>query len=452
MRSWLAQMIDYPCGDGVESFSRCSPVWCASNWRGMTLSREAERTLTVKSVFIASPSDLNDEREVFRQVVQEINAIKANSIGLHLEPLGWEDTLPGRGRPQGLINEDVGRSDLFVLLLWKRWGSATGLYSSGVEEEFELAKRLNESQGGRPEMWIYFKDVPDDMLSDPGPQLQKVLEFRRIIEAERSFLYGTFETPDQWERGFRLELSRWLDPLRPSISTTEAQEGIDQLRSNLVAVTLQKDHAVFKLGELIAPGRLVEGDKVFELVLEPGWNLISVPCDPLNRALESVFGHEVPVNTIVSYDPETPGGFLAAVREPSGEWVGTLNSVDGVRGYWVLADRSVTARISITSQRVESIALRKGWNLIGYGSAHTSLAMYARDYLASIQDRWTSLAEYDPVPNEWREANPQGRLIPRSPPSGPPAIDVRDPLPLEFVQAGRGYWLFADYDSRLEPP
>ena len=416
------------------------------------MSTEAERTLTVKSIFIASASDLNDERQVFRQVVQEINAIKANSIGVHLEPLGWEDTLPGRGRPQSLINKDVGRSDLFVLLLWKRWGSATGLYSSGVEEEFELAKGLNESQGGRPEMWIYFKDVSDDMLTDPGPQLQKVLEFRRVIKAERSFLYATFETLDEWERGFRLELSRWLDPLSPSMPTTEDQEAIDQLSSNLVAVTLKKDHAVFTLGELIAPGRLVEKEKVFELVLESGWNLISVPCDPKNQELESVFGPDVPIKAIVSYDPEIPGGFLAAVRELPGKWVGTLDRVDGVRGYWVLADRSATARISTSGRRVESIALKKGWNLIGYGSAHMSLAMYAGDYLASIQDRWTSLAEYDPVHNEWREANLQGRLIPRSPPSGPPAIDVRDPLPLEFVQAGRGYWLFADHDSKLELP
>ena len=49
-------------------------------------------------VFIGSPGDLNEERILFRKIVDEVNRIKANSVGIQLEPVGWEDTLPGRGR------------------------------------------------------------------------------------------------------------------------------------------------------------------------------------------------------------------------------------------------------------------------------------------------------------------------------------------------------------------
>ncbi len=76
----------------------------------MSTSEREQRT--VLYVFIASPGDLNEERARFRDVIEEVNSIKANSMGMQLEPLGWEDTLPSKGRPQELINEDIQRCDL----------------------------------------------------------------------------------------------------------------------------------------------------------------------------------------------------------------------------------------------------------------------------------------------------------------------------------------------------
>ena len=42
----------------------------------------------VIKIFISSPSDLNEERTLFRRIVGEVNRIKANSIGIQLEPVG----------------------------------------------------------------------------------------------------------------------------------------------------------------------------------------------------------------------------------------------------------------------------------------------------------------------------------------------------------------------------
>lgn len=180
--------------------------------------------VSIIRVFVASPGDLSDERAKFRDVIEEVNRIKAEPAGIHLIAVGWEDTLPGKGRPQSLINQDVEVCDLFILLLWKRWGSETDSYSSGTEEEFELAKALNERQGGRPDILLYFKSVPDEMLADPGPQLQQVLKFRTKIEEERSFLYSSFSSADEWEKKFREHLCRWLDNLPPK---SRPPQGID---------------------------------------------------------------------------------------------------------------------------------------------------------------------------------------------------------------------------------
>jgi len=174
----------------------------------------------VVRVFIASPGDLGEERRLFRDIVDEVNRSKANGMGTQLEPLGWEDTLPGSRRPQERINEDIKKCDLMIMLLWKRWGTETGEYSSGFEEEYELAKRLRE-EGCTPEIMLYFRKVSDDMLADPGEHLRQVLKFKEKIESERKFLYKSYEDENQWEKIFREHLSKWLDKLPLEDNRTE---------------------------------------------------------------------------------------------------------------------------------------------------------------------------------------------------------------------------------------
>jgi hypothetical protein len=153
-------------------------------------------------IFMGSPGDLAQEHTLFRDIVAEVNRIKANSIGIELKPLDWRDTLPGQGRPQELINDDVKKSDLIVLLLWKRWGTPTGKYSSGFEEEYELAKSMNKKTNDKPEIWLYFRDAPKVMLADPGEQLRQVLDFRTKIKAENRFYYHAYKDENDWERLF----------------------------------------------------------------------------------------------------------------------------------------------------------------------------------------------------------------------------------------------------------
>jgi len=147
-----------------------------------------EQQLKLFRVFIASPSDLGDERRALRDVVEKINAIFSKETEWRIELLGWEDTLPGTGRPQELINADLDKADLFIGCLWQRWGSSSGNDGkTGFEEEFDRSlERLTKN--GSPEMWLFFKEVDVVTRSDPGPQLQKVLAFRnREIEAKRLF-------------------------------------------------------------------------------------------------------------------------------------------------------------------------------------------------------------------------------------------------------------------------
>jgi preprotein translocase subunit SecE len=160
--------------------------------------------LRVLQVFLASPGDLVPERQISREVVDEVNdSIKP--LRLHIDLLGWEDTRPGVGRPQAIINKDVDACDLFVGLMWRHWGSPTGEHSSGFEEEFERA-RQRRSLGGSPEMWLSFKQVGDEHLQDPGPHLRRVLDFRQQQVERREVLFKEFSDSAEWRTLFR----KWL--------------------------------------------------------------------------------------------------------------------------------------------------------------------------------------------------------------------------------------------------
>lgn len=180
-------------------------------------------------VFIASPGDLYEERSLFPHILGQLNAIKARSLNYQLDPLGWEDTLPGWGRPQELINEEVRQCDVFVMLLWKRWGTPSGEFSSGTEEEFEIAYNRYKDTGS-PHLLLYFRSVPQAMMADPGEQLQRVLKFRTRIEEERIGLFKIYDDPDQWKDLLLKHFSQYLDrKVYGQEYASEAEEKVIQI-------------------------------------------------------------------------------------------------------------------------------------------------------------------------------------------------------------------------------
>lgn len=171
--------------------------------------------LTSYRVFIASPGGVQDERAAFREGLEEYNQNDGIHRGVHFAPIGWEDTLGGVGRPQSIIDQEIETCDYFVLLLWDRWGTppdgSVGKFSSGTEAEFYLAMEcLDNGQQPMREVLIFFKAVDPSKLSDAGPQLQKVLDFRRRIEEEKKHLHYTFDDLAAFSHRIRGHLARWV--------------------------------------------------------------------------------------------------------------------------------------------------------------------------------------------------------------------------------------------------
>lgn len=185
--------------------------------------------------FLASPGGLDIERKIARDVVNEFNEIWADQLGFQVELMGWEETVAGFGRAQELINQDVDKCDLFIGMMWNRWGTppdTEGKYTSGFHEEFDRCMQRRET-AGQPEICIYFKDVPEEQLADPGQELGKVLAFKKQIIDEKKILFQNFSDGEDIAALIRKRVSRFVFDIRNR--ELDALEAVDESKPTLLS-------------------------------------------------------------------------------------------------------------------------------------------------------------------------------------------------------------------------
>ena len=117
---------------------------------------------------------------------------------------------------------------------------------------------------------------------------------------------------------------------------------------------------------------LARGD--FVISLNAGWNAISVPADPNDTAIGSVFTDPA-VTTVIGWD--TQGWRIATRRDgvwESNQSYGALNEIRAMYGYWVKSDNFVRQPVALRGGNARdtsgtpilvSIPTEPGWNFVG---------------------------------------------------------------------------------------
>jgi len=144
-------------------------------------------------------------------VVDELRRIVGKLRHVELEAVRWEThAWPDVGDDaQDVINKQIGQYDIFVGIMWKRFGTPTKRADSGTAEEFERAYTLFR-RFGRPKIMFYFRTTPF-YSTDPSElsQFGKVVRFRRKLEGA-DVLFWSYDQPLQFERVVREHLIRQL--------------------------------------------------------------------------------------------------------------------------------------------------------------------------------------------------------------------------------------------------
>lgn len=187
-------------------------------------------------IFLASPGDVNEERQLVRQFFERYNRTIAQLWGVHFEVVDWDNYATiGVGRPQELITQQTLERfkeslALVVGIMAQRFGSPTGEAESGTEEEFRLALAYHQ-QHGFPEIKWFFKRIerfvapPDpDAIVEAAAQWQKVRAFREELKALPMY-FAEYPDAGGFKETFENDLNRWLaDRARPWIADAPQRE------------------------------------------------------------------------------------------------------------------------------------------------------------------------------------------------------------------------------------
>jgi len=178
-------------------------------------------------VFIASPADMPEEREITARTINEWNDIHAIDELVVFLPVRWEThcTPQANVRPQDAINRELlANCDILLGMFWTRIGTATGVAESGTVEE------VNEFvRSGKPTL-LYFSTRPIDPNKIDIKQHRRLRLFKD--ETYRHALVGTFSDPADlrqrllrdfvvWARRLRGKYPFRSDKLERALRTTE---------------------------------------------------------------------------------------------------------------------------------------------------------------------------------------------------------------------------------------
>lgn len=213
----------------------------------------------VLRVFIASPGDTLEQRNIIRQIVHEWNSAHAVKNNLFLMPVGWEKegAAWSGDSAQSILNSQLLQdSDLLVGVICNKLGTKTSNYESGTVEEIET-----HLKNKKPAM-IYF--LAPSLLSAEENERTRIENFRESIKVKG--LYFEFENANHFKEIFRQQFAT-------NINSYFSNQKINH------KFTITKEEGVIKLNEVAEEilTKAVNSQKGFILVTSThsGFQIIS---------------------------------------------------------------------------------------------------------------------------------------------------------------------------------
>ncbi len=163
--------------------------------------------VTKIKIFVASPGDVNNERKRVKKVIEELNKTVCPSRSLTLEYKGWEEVVPDIGKPgQRAIDEQIGPYDIFIGIMWKKFGHPTLGAGSGTEHEFNMAYKKRK-KFGEPRILFYFSQKPSTPKTEKETeQWGKVIKFKKKVQ--KLGLTKDYKNPSDFEKIVREHLTK----------------------------------------------------------------------------------------------------------------------------------------------------------------------------------------------------------------------------------------------------
>lgn len=193
--------------------------------------------ITKYKIFLASPGDLIDDRISVSEVIDELNTTFGQPNDIHLELIRWEThSAPAISNQhiQKIINKDVGDNyDLFIGLLWKRFGTPTDEADSGTEEEFLNAFKRFKQDPKSIQILFYFNKTPFSIDDIDPDQLKKIKDFRKDLGENKGVFYWEYNDTLQLSKFLRIHIQQRITDLQENIKevqeTAQVEKAVEEV-------------------------------------------------------------------------------------------------------------------------------------------------------------------------------------------------------------------------------
>lgn len=209
--------------------------------------------VTKFQIFLASPSDLANDRLLFDEVIEELNLTFGVPNGIYLELKKWEThSAPAISEvhPQEIINTDIGDNyDLFIGLLWQKFGSKTTKADSGTEEEFLRAYERFKKDPKSIQILIYFNTKPVSPLEVDSNQIQKIVKFREDLGTNKKALYWDYQTPEELAKFLRIHIPKRILELNDNFKKRPPKKDLPS--DSIVVEPKSNDFGILEYSDMI---------------------------------------------------------------------------------------------------------------------------------------------------------------------------------------------------------
>jgi len=157
-----------------------------------------------------------------------------------------------------------------------------------------------------------------------------------------------------------------------------------------------------------------------KLAMSPGWNLISLPFQPANPAINSVIPSTHPADIVMTFDNANQVWLVSRRDADTGNFAGDVTAMTSNTAYFVRSDnfqelsllRPPTATAAAAPPPPPAIAVVPGWNLVPVVSSATPLpySIEADNYFGTLQagtnKGWLKAMTFDPLARTWTSVTP----------------------------------------------
>ena len=153
-----------------------------------------------------------------------------------------------------------------------------------------------------------------------------------------------------------------------------------------------------------------------KLSLSPGWNLLSLPFNPANPAINSVIPATHPIDLIMTYDSTDQVWLVSRRNTTTGLFEGDVTVMTATTAYFARTNNFETLDLlqpPVATQAAApppppAISVKVGWNLVPVVTftPSTTKGIAANSYFGTLGITWLKAMTYNPLTRTWVSITP----------------------------------------------